>query len=82
VGPLSLYQTLPSPRMALATLGGGQRSLDETRADFGDSLETVPAGRSVGAYGATPGAYQRWVGDGVGELPDVSQTIAIGGGDT
>ena len=82
VVPLSLYQTLPPTRMALATLEEAQRSLDETRADYADSLETAPAERSVAAYGATHGAYQRWVADEVRELPDVSQTIAIGGGDT
>ncbi len=82
VVPLSLYQTLPPTRMALATLEEAQRSLDETRADYADSLETAPDERSVAAYGATHGAYQRWVADEVRELPDVSQTIAIGGGDT
>ncbi len=82
VVPLSLYQTLPSTRMALATLEETQRSLDDTRADYADSLEAAPVERPVAAYGATHGAYQRWVADEVRELPDVSQTIAIGGGDT
>ena len=82
VVPLSLYQTLPSTRMALATLEEAQRSLDDTRAEYADSLAAAPASRSVAAYGATHGAYQRWVADEVRELPDVSQTIAIGGGDT
>lgn len=82
VVPLSLHQTLPSSRLALANLAGAQRSLDDTRADDEDSLETAPAERPVASYGATHGAYQRWVTDEVRELPDVSQTIAIGGGDT
>jgi len=82
VVPLSLHQTLPSTRMALSSIEGAQRSLDDTSADYEDSLETTPAERPVAAYGATHGAYQRWVNDEVRELPDVSQTIAIGGGDT
>lgn len=82
VVPLSLYQILPSTRMALASLDRAQRSLDDTRADYADSSETAPAERPVAAYGATHGAYQRWVADEVRELPDVSQTIAIGGDDT
>lgn len=80
--PLSLYQTLPSTRMALSSTEGAQRSLGDIRADYEDSLETDSAERPVAAYGATHGAYQRWVTDEVRELPDVSQTIAIGGGDT
>ena len=80
--PLSFYQTLPSSRMALASLERAQRSLDDTRADYEDSLEADPVERPVAAYGATHGAYQRWVTDEVRELPSVSQTIAIGGGDT
>ena len=82
VVPLSLYQTLPSTRLALSSIEGAQRSLDDTSADYEDSLEAAPAERPVAAYGATHGAYQRWVTDEVRELPDVSQTIAIGGGDT
>ncbi len=82
VAPLSLYQTLPSTRMALATLGEAQRSLDDTRAVYAARLAAAPVGRSVAAHGATHGAYQRWVTDEVRELPEVSQTIAIGGGDT
>lgn len=82
VVPLSLHQTLPSTRMALSSLEGAQRSLDDTSADYEDSLEADLAERPVAAYGATHGAYQRWVTDEVRELPDVSQTIAIGGGDT
>ncbi len=82
VVPLSLYQTLPSTRMALDGLEEAQRSLDDTRAEYADSLETAPAERSVAAHGATHNAYQRWATDEVRELPDVSQTIAIGGGDT
>ena len=82
VVPLSLHQTLPSTRMALSSIEGAQRSLDDTSADYEDSLETAPAERPVAAYGATDAAYQRWVTDEVRELPDVSQTIAIGGGDT
>ena len=82
VVPLSFYQTLPSTRMALSSIEGAQRSLDDTSADYEDSLETAPVERPVAAYGATHGAYQRWVTDEVRELPDVSQTIAIGGGDT
>ncbi len=78
VVPLSLQQTLPSTRMALSNAAGAQRSLDEIWA----SLETAPAERPVAAYGATHGAYQRWVADEVRELPSVSQTIAIGGGDS
>ncbi len=82
VVPLSLHQTLPPTRMALSSLEGAQRSLDDIRTDYGNSLETAPAERPVAAYGATHGAYQRWVTDEVRELPSVSQTIAIGGGDT
>jgi len=82
VVPLSFHQTLPSTRMALSSIEGAQRSLDDTSADYEDSLETDSAERPVAAYGATHGAYQRWVTDEVRELPDVSQTIAIGGGDT
>ena len=82
VVPLSFHQTLPSTRMALSSIEGAQRSLDDTSADYEDSLEADPAERPVAAYGATHGAYQRWVTDEVRELPDVSQTIAIGGGDT
>ena len=82
VVPLSFHQALPSTRMALASLEGAQRSLDDTRADYENSLETASAERPVAAYGATHGAYRRWAADEVRELPDVSQTIAIGGGDT
>ncbi len=82
VVPLSFHQTLPSTRMALSSTEGAQRSLDDIRADYEDSLETASTERPVAAYGATHGAYQRWVTDEVRELPDVSQTIAIGGGDT
>ena len=82
VVPLSLHQTLPPTRMALSSLEGAQRSLDDIRTDYGNSLETALAERPVAAYGATHGAYQRWVTDEVRELPSVSQTIAIGGGDT
>ena len=82
VVPLSLHQTLPPTRMALASLEGAQRSLDDAGMDYEESLETAPAERPVAAYGATHGAYQRWVTDEVRELPSVSQTIAIGGGDT
>ena len=80
--PLSLHQTLPSTRMALSSAEGAQRSLDDIRADYEDSLEADQAERPVAAYGATHNAYQRWVTDEVRELPDVSQTITIGGGDT
>ncbi len=82
VVPLSFHQTLPSTRMALSSIEGAQRSLDDTRADYEDSLETDLAEQPVAAYGAPHGAYRRWVTDEVRELPDVSQTIAIGGGDT
>ena len=82
VVPLSFHQTLPSTRMALSSIEGAQRSLDDTSAGYENNLETAPAERPVAAYGATHGAYQRWVTDEVRELPDVSQTIAIGGGDT
>ena len=82
VVPLSRHQTLPPTRMALSSLEGAQRSLDDIRTDYENSLETAPAERPVAAYGATHGAYQRWVTDEVRELPSVSQTIAIGGGDT
>ena len=82
VVPLSFHQALPSTRMALASIEGAQRSLDDTRADYEDSLETASTERPVAAYGATHGAYRRWVTDEVRELPDVSQTVAIGGGDT
>ena len=82
VVPLSLHQTLPPTRMALASLEGAQRSLDDIRTDYENSLETAQAERPGAAYGATHGAYQRWVTDEVRELPSVSQTIAIGGGDT
>ena len=68
--------------MALSSLEGAQRSLDDIRTDYGNSLETAATERPVAAYGATHGAYQRWVTDEVRELPSVSQTIAIGGGDT
>ena len=80
--PLSVYQTLPSTRMALASADGAQRSLDDIRADYADSLETAPAARPVTAYGATHGAYQRWVTDEVRELPEDVSTITLGGGDT
>ena len=82
VVPLSLHQTLPSTRMALSSAEGAQRSLDDIRADYEDSLEADQAERPVAAHGATHNAYQRWVTDEVRELPDVSQTITIGGGDT
>ena len=82
VVPLSVYQTLPSTRMALASIEGAQRSLDDTKADYEDSLETAPAARPVAAYGATHGAYQRWVTDEVRELPEELSTITLGGGDT
>ena len=79
--PLSLHQTLPSTRTALASMEEAQRSLDDTKTDYENSRETAQAARPVAAYGATHGAYQRWVTDEVRELPDVSQTIAIGGQD-
>ena len=82
VVPLSLYQTLPSTRMALASLEGAQRSLDDASADYADSLETASTGRPVAAHGATHNAYQRWVTDGVRELPEGLSTITIGGGDS
>ena len=82
VVPLSLYQTLPSTRMALSSLEGAQRSLDDIRADYEDSLETDPPERPVAAYGATHNAYQRWVTDEVRELPEEAPTLTLGGGDT
>ena len=80
--PLSLYQTLPSTRMALSSTEGAQRSLDDIRADYEGSLEADPAERPVAAYGATHNAYQRWVNDEVRELPEEAPTLTLGGGDT
>lgn len=82
VVPLSFHQTLPSTRMALASIEGAQRSLDDTSADYADSLETASTERPVAAYGATHGAYQRWVTDEARELPDEVRTLTLGGGDT
>ena len=82
VVPLSLHQTLPSTRMALSSIEETRRSLDDIGTDHEESLAAAPAARPVAAYGATHGAYERWATDEVRELPDVSQTIALGGGDT
>ena len=82
VVPLSFHQTLPSTRMALVSLEGAQRSLDDASADYEDSLETASTERPVAAYGATHNAYRRWVTDEVRELPEGLSTITIGGGDT
>ena len=82
MAPLSLYQTLPSTRMALSSADGAQRSLDDIRADYADSLEAASTERPVAAYGATHNAYQRWVTDEVRELPEEAPTLTLGGGDT
>ena len=82
VVPLSFHQTLPSTRMALSGIEEARRSLDDIGTDHAESLAAAPPARPVAAYGATHGAYERWATDEVRELPDVSQTIAIGGGDT
>lgn len=78
VMPLSLHQTLPSNRVALANIERAQRSLDALRREYANSAEAV---RPVAAYGATQAAYQRWVMDEVRELPEGLETITLGGGD-
>ena len=80
--PLSFHQTLPSTRMALVSIEGAQRSLDDASADYADSLEADQAERPVAAYGATHNAYQRWATDEVRELPEEAPTLTLGGGDT
>ena len=82
VVPLSLHQTLPPTRMVLSGLERAQRSVAEVGTYPEKNFEAVETGRPVAAYGAAQRAYQRWVNDEVRELPSVSQTIAIGGGDT
>ena len=80
--PVAIKRDLLSTRVALDGMQEAQRSLTAMWAYSEKNFAAVAGRQPVSAHGATHAAYQRWVDDEVRELPDVSQTIAIGGGDT
>ena len=80
--PVAIKRDLPSTKVALDGMEEAQRSLTDMRAYSEKNFAAAADRPPVSAHGATHAAYQRWVNDEVRELPDVSQTIAIGGGDT
>jgi len=73
---------MPSSRVALVGMEEAQDLLADSWTHYEKNFAAVADRQPVSAHGATYAAYQRWVDDEVRELPDVSQTIAIGGGDT
>ncbi len=80
--PIAIERGMPPTRVALDGMEEAQRSLTDMWASSEKNFAAVADRQPVSAHGATHAAYQRWVDDEVRELPDVSQTIAIGGGDT
>ena len=80
--PVALQRPLPSTSMALDGMEEAQRSLAEVWTDSEKNVEAAANSRPVAMYGAPQAAYQRWVDDEVRELPESSQIISIGGGDT
>ena len=80
--PIAIERGMPPSSVALDGMEEAQRSLADSWTYYEKNFEAVAAGQPVSAHGATHAAYQRWVNDEVRELPSVSQTIAIGGGDT
>ncbi len=79
--PVAVMRPLPSTSVALAGLEETRRSLTDAWAYSEKNFAAVANNEPVAAYGATHAAYQRWVNDEVRELPDPSETIAIGGSD-
>lgn len=73
---------MPSTRVALDGMEEARDLLADSWMQYEKNFAAVADRQPVSAHGATHAAYQRWVNDEVRELPDVSQTIAIGGGDT
>ena len=80
--PVAIKRDLPSTRVALDGMEEAQDLLADSWTHYEKNFAAVTDRQPVSAHGATHAAYQRWVNDEVRELPDVSQTIAIGGGDT
>jgi hypothetical protein len=73
---------MPPTSVALDGMEETQDLLADSWTHYEKNFAAVTDRQPVSAHGATHAAYQRWVNDEVRELPDVSQTIAIGGGDT
>ena len=80
--PVAIKRDLPSTKVALDGMEEAQDLLADSRRYSEKNFAAVADRQPVSAYGATHAAYRRWVDDEVRELPDVSETIAIGGGDT
>ncbi|MCE2484441.1 MAG: hypothetical protein J4F42_02920 [Desulfurellaceae bacterium] len=80
--PIAIERGVPSTRVALDGMQEAQDLLADSWTHYEKNFAAVADRQPVAAHGATHAAYQRWVDDEVRELPDVSQTIAIGGGDT
>lgn len=76
---LSHHQRLQAARRACLTTGSAAALSDSISPG---KLVCAPQGRTRAAYGSRANAYQRWVEDGVRQLPSSSQTassIASGG---
>ena len=80
--PIALERGVPSTKVALDGMEQAQDLLADSRMYYENNFAAVADRPPVSAHGATHAAYRRWVDDEVRELPDVSETIAIGGGDT
>ena len=80
--PIAIERGMPSTKIALDGMEQAQDLLADSRMYSEKNFAAVADRQPVSAHGATHAAYRRWVDDEVRELPDVSETIAIGGGDT
>ena len=80
--PVAIERGMPSTGVALDGMEQAQDLLADSWAHYERNFAAVTERQPVSAHGATHAAYRRWVDDEVRELPDVSETIAIGGGDT
>lgn len=80
--PVALTRPMPPTSVALDGMAEAHDFLADSEAYYAHTFAAVTDRQPVAAHGATHAAYQRWVNDEVRELPEVSETIAIGGGDT
>ena len=80
--PIALKRPMPPMSVALDGMAEAQDFLADSSTYYERTFAAAADRRPVAAHGATHAAYQRWVDDEVRELPAVSETIAIGGGDT
>ena len=80
--PVAVERSLPPSRAALDGMAEAHDQLTELWPAYEHNFAAAANRRPVAAHGATHAAYQRWVNDEVRELPEVSETVAIAGGDT